>query len=228
MTVATDPPNERINTPQPTIEQNMKTAAHELPKLNMGLVAPDVLVPFEEVSKHNVWGGYQTSAGHPTLVPMGQLRVAEEETDKSQAWKGFAEQILKSLPDPIQTRLGALKALSPEEMNGASFQNYDLWAGLNELVNLSGSVVAHLEVAIALMDSENALSEALLNSELASIVADNMAEEAQEMAQLMKEELKKRENDPAFDATNYLISQLQPLVRRLAEETERAHEQTSD
>src|SRR5690606_25362815 len=125
-------------------------------------------------------------------------------TDKSQAWKGFAEQILKSLPDPVQTQLGALKALSPEEMNGAVFSNYDQWAALNELVNFSGGVIAHFEVVKTLMDSERALYAALLNSEMASIVADNMAEEAQEMAKLMKEELKKRINDPAFDATNYL------------------------
>jgi hypothetical protein len=216
MTIASEPPNQRVNTPEPTIEQTKQTAANLLPQLALGIVSQDVLVPFEEISKHNTWK-YEASAGHPSLPSMGNLRIASGQVDPSDAWKAAAELLIKSLPEPIQAKLEALNALGPEERNNESFANYDQWAALNELVNYGGSVIARLTFAESFMKKESSLNEALLNSELISIVTDNMVKHAQEMAEMMKEELKKRENDPSYNATNYLVSRLEILVRALVE-----------
>ncbi|MCB1114124.1 MAG: hypothetical protein KDK62_05145 [Chlamydiia bacterium] len=227
MSIATDPPNPNVNTPQPTVEQNLHTAANELPKLAMGVVPQDVLVPFEEMGKHNVWD-YQATSGRPTLPPAGELRLSEGEITDSNAWQGFAQMLTESLPEPIQMMLTLVRELPEEARNNASFENYEMWAALDEMIGYCGACMAHFEVMKRLMNSENFETEALLNSELASIVSENMVEQAQEMAELLKKEIEKRERDPAFDAVNYLISQYEPLVQKLAEENTQAHEQTAD
>lgn len=214
MSIASNPPFENINTPEPTIEQRQGTAASDLPKLTMG-ISYDTLRPFVEVDKE-AFIHYNTSPGHPTLAPTGRMRLASAEDIPDGEWKEVAQALINQMPLQIQSKLTALRSLSVDERNNSSFEKFDQWNALDNVVNMTAKLISFVAFAASINRTDDAKNEALVNSEAMSAISSSMADQAEQLAQMVKESLKKRLNDPEFDACSFLISRFKPFVEELA------------
>lgn len=213
MGIATPPPYE-FNTPIPTVLQQATTAASDIAKQAVGALPPSPDTTFTDLTNKTTLWKYDSSPGHPTLAPMGNTRVAGANVPDSQ-WQAFVASIVSSLPQDVQAKLAEFNQLSPEERNSASFENYDDWNALNTLVNVAAQTEFFITFASGLLKSENTTNEAVLNSELPSIVTNHMVQDAEEMAQALKDALKEEINNPEKDACTYLLTQFESLISEL-------------
>lgn len=215
MGIASSPPFD-FNTPIPTPLQQETSGPINTLKEGMGIIPQGTLLPFEKMNEYSFLH-YQTSSGSPTLEsPLGMVRTAGSDTADDTGWQALKNGILASLPSDIQTML---EAFQEARKNGASFENYDAWSALDALVDFAAKSEYFIVGSSLLARSENAQNEAVLNSKLPGIITSNMAEEAEKLAEMVKEELKARLNDPEYDACCYLVHQYETLIQQLVKES---------
>ena len=223
MGIATPPPFDNvINTPQPTVIQQETTAATDLARQGLGIVPHNTFQTFTEVNKHTLWK-YDSNAGKPILPPLSSNRTGGANEIDDMAWQLLMGAIVATLPQEIQERLANLHKLNPEERNSASFDNYDSWKALDELIKFAAKSEYFITYASELSRSENLVNESVLNSELPSIVSQNMVKEAEELAEMLKQELKEQLlNHPEKDACTYILSRFEALIQDMPSQIARA------
>lgn len=199
-------------TTQPAFDTT--TGTNQQAKLAAGITSADTLRPFVEVDKHNLFH-YEANSGHPTLASLGQTLLSPIQEQEDNAWQEIAESLIQAAPPAIQEKLGALRNLAIEERNNQSFENFESWNALDKVIMVVSQTVAFITGVHSLSQTEAAKNAAALNSESVSAISSSMADQAQELAESVKEQLKKKLNDPEYDACNYLISQLQTFIPEL-------------
>ena len=218
MGIATPPPYENVvNTPLPTVIQQETTAATDTARQAMGILPSTTFQSFTDYNKQDLWK-YNSASSHPTLAPLSKTRTAGAEEIEDMGWLSIASSIMAELSKDVQDKLAALHKLTPEQRNDAYFDNYESWRALDELIKFAGKTEYFITYASELSRSENLTNEALFNSKFPSIVTENMVKSAQELAEMLKEELRDRLlNHPEKDACTYLLSQFESLIHDLSQ-----------
>lgn len=218
MTIGNAPPYDNIQTPTPTVDQQSKTAANLVLNLSLGITQKDTFQPFTEMNKAGLWKEYETNMARPTLPQISQSKLSGSD-EKAGEWGAQLANIMQTLPPDVQEKLTELKKLSPDEQN--SFPNFKEWKALEAVLNFAAQTEYFMKTTTESSETEASRAESLINSELPSIVSKNMAEQAAQLAEDLKADLKKRLNDPEYDACSYLISQYESLVDKMAKITEK-------
>lgn len=215
MGIASTPPFD-FNTPLPTPLQQETSGPVNTLREGMGIIPQGTMLPFEKMNEHTFLH-YQANSNNPMLEsPLGMVRTAGSDIAEDMGWMALKNGILESLPPDIQA---GLEALHEARKKGLSFENEDAWSALDALIDFAARSEYFIVSASRLSRTENAQNEAVLNSQLPGIITSNMAEEAEKLANMVKEDLKTRLNDPEYDACCYLIHQYETLVQELAKES---------
>lgn len=204
MGIATPPPFDN-STVVPTVIQEQTSGPVVAQKAALGITPndPSATQTFTQVGNQNNLWKYEASSGNPTLdAPLSMTRVAGGEDQESQAWLVFKEDIIQSLPLDVQVGL----------------RTNPSWSVLEHLINHTANLEFGIVNAKNLSETENSQNEALLNSRLPGIITGNMVQEAVNLAEMLKEELKNQLNHPSYDTWMNQINQFESQLRRLPHE----------
>jgi hypothetical protein len=179
MGLSTNPPFDRVNTPQWTINELEQRAAQEVAKMRLGVVDPDLLVPFDQMQRHNVWQ-YKSDGGHPSLLPMGILRGIPGDPDKSNDWQGYYNALFNALPDDVKEKLSYENSLPPEDRDPQFF-------ALDFVIRWSAMASLFLDKGARSEIRESTQNEALLNGEIPEFAFNVVLNTIQEGFDISKE-----------------------------------------
>lgn len=216
MSMSLQPPYDNINTLQPTIEQNEKTAAQDVAKFRLGLVSDTIdNRPFTEIDKNNLWK-YNSNTPFLVAPSKGKNRAggSDEIGSDAQREAEINNIILKAgISQETLDKLAEMNRLSDEERDPRKFPNYELFYNFNQAFVLCAETAVHIDRASVNQNSESALNEAAQSQTLPQVVSDNIKSVADEFVDTAKALLSDLgPNFVGYDELNQILDQLKEGV----------------
>lgn len=216
MSMGLQPPFENISTPQPTIEQNEKTAAQDVAKFRLGLVSDTIdNRPFTEVDKQNLWK-YNSNTPFLVTPSKGKNRAggSDDAANDADVEAAINNIISKAgISEETLDKLAEMNRLTEEERDPRKFPNYELFYNFNQAFVLAANTEVHIERASIQSGFENAINEAQANQSIPQLVNDNIKQVANEFIENAKNLLSDLgPNYVGYDELNSFVNQLQEGV----------------
>lgn len=216
MSMGLQPPFENISTPQPTIEQNEKTAAQDVAKFRLGLVSDTIdNRPFTEVDKQNLWK-YNSNTPFLVTPSKGKNRAggSDDAANDADVEAAINNIISKAgISEETLDKLAEMNRLTEEERDPRKFPNYELFYNFNQAFVLAANTEVHIDRASIQSDFENAINEAQANQSIPQLVNDNIKQVANEFIENAKNLLSDLgPNYVGYDELNSFVNQLQEGV----------------
>lgn len=196
-----------INQQAPSIFENDNTAAADAAKFAAKILPPDVMVPFQELGKQDLWKT-SSNSGFPVLPPLSQNRTSEEETGTT-GFEQAKNQTMNSLSDgDVKNGLVELCDTDP------TFNALDQAVEAAALLNIS------VDSSVKLTGSEKAANLALINGALAAYMTDNMALAGQDIQTAAEQIIQETgPNTPQADGLLYNLGQFESALGVLNEKS---------
>lgn len=184
--------------PEPTDRELENTAATQIARQMMGIVADSLDIPFTQIGG-NIWR-YQSDAGRPLLPHLGTTRIAKEQSQASGGlWKDFFKELVDKLPLDLRERLN-------EDMAKSFEDHHPSLLNLRYLLSNTAKGLAWLKQAAEPMADEGAEVERTLdNRQLYGKALKGMFAQNKGILREGEVFLKEMQNAPDYDALmNYL------------------------